>query len=153
MGLDMYLTKRTYVKQWEHTPKERKVNITITGEGGKHIKPNRVTEISEELMYWRKANQIHNWIVNNVDDFEDDGRPCILSLDHLTRLRDVCAMVLEDDDLAPKLLPTQSGFFWGGTEYDEWYFNQVLDTFKYLNDIILELNAADSCFIEYRASW
>ena len=31
------------------------------------------------------------------------------------------------EDLAQELLPTQSGFFFGSTDYDEWYFHDVND--------------------------
>ena len=34
MGLDMYLTKKIYVKNWEHTPKKNKSKLTLV-KGGK----------------------------------------------------------------------------------------------------------------------
>ena len=34
MGLDMYLTRKTYVKQWSHQTPEERFEITIT-KGGK----------------------------------------------------------------------------------------------------------------------
>lgn len=36
-----------------------------------------------------------------------------------------CERVLKDHKLANTLLPTQSGFFFGSTDYDEWYFKDV----------------------------
>ena len=33
MGLDMYLSKKTYVKQWEHTPKEEQFEVTVKRNG------------------------------------------------------------------------------------------------------------------------
>lgn len=32
-----------------------------------------------------------------------------------------------DDEVAEKLLPTQSGFFFGSTEYTRWYFESLLE--------------------------
>ena len=33
MGLDMYLEKEYYVKNWEHTPESERVTITVTRDG------------------------------------------------------------------------------------------------------------------------
>ena len=42
--------------------------------------------------------------------------------------------VLDDgetvEQFAASLLPTQSGFFFGGTDYDDWYFNDVKDCLR-----------------------
>ncbi len=49
MGLDMYLSKKTYVKQWEHNGDDNfKVEVTKKGEVVSHIKPERVSYIEEE---------------------------------------------------------------------------------------------------------
>jgi len=61
MGLDMYLSKKTYVKHWSHqTPEETfEVNVTKGGEPYEGIQSDRVSYVTESLMYWRKVNQIH----------------------------------------------------------------------------------------------
>ncbi len=60
MGLDMSLTKRTYVKNWDWMKPEDTHLVTVL-KGGKPtgIKPERVGEIIEDVAYWRKANAIH----------------------------------------------------------------------------------------------
>jgi hypothetical protein len=63
---------------------------------------------------------------------------------------DVCKQVEADNVLAPTLLPSASGFFFGGTEYDEWYFKDISNTIVYLTEI-LEDELADE--FEYNASW
>lgn len=40
--------------------------------------------------------------------------------------------VLDNHDLAPKILPTQSGFFFGNTEYSEYYFDSVKNLYEVL---------------------
>jgi hypothetical protein len=70
MGLDMYLTRKTYVKQWSHQAPEEQFEVTIT-KGGKPydgIDLSNITNIEEEVGYWRKANQIHRWFVENVQN-------------------------------------------------------------------------------------
>ena len=61
MGLDMYLTKRTYVQNWSHmAPSEiNRVAVKLGGKKHPHIDPKKVSYIIESVMYWRKDNHIH----------------------------------------------------------------------------------------------
>ena len=63
----MYLSKKTYVKNWDHNPKERHFDIKIRQNDQPYpfIDTNNITYIEEEAMYWRKANQIHAWFVKH----------------------------------------------------------------------------------------
>lgn len=152
MGLDMYLYKKSYVKNWDHMTPENKHNITIE-KGGKlrtDIKPNRICYIVEEVAYWRKANHIHKWFVENCQDGIDDCRSAYVSREQLQELLDLCKQVRDDHSQADELLPTQSGFFFGGTEYDEYYFNDIDYTIKVLEEILSEEGSAD---FEYNSSW
>ena len=161
MGLDMYLFK---VKKNKDMP---------------------VDEITygDEIAYWRKANQIHNWFVNNVQNKNDDCRTYNVSEQKLTDLLNTCklvsmscnlikgkvergqefkdgklvpiigdGMVIEDKTVAEKLLPTQSGFFFGSTQYDEWYLETIQDTINQI-DQILDTTDFDTECILYHASW
>ena len=182
MGLDMHLEKRTYVKNWEHHSPEERHNITIKKGGKKHphIKPDRVSNIVEEVAYWRKANHIHKWFVDNVQDGQDDCRDYYVDREQLKELVDLCKQVNEIIKKAPKktiqivtgwqggkeikgdhevyditsteieeLLPTQSGFFFGGTEYDDWYIKDNENTIKMLEPL-LEEEGGD---FYYSSSW
>ena len=111
MGLDMYLTKKTYVKQWESTPEEKRTTIKVEGWLSSSIGGDRITHIEEEVGYWRKANHIHQWFVNNVQHGEDDCGEYYVSLDDIKSLAKLCLAVKEDNSLAEDLLPVQSGFF------------------------------------------
>lgn len=48
-------------------------------------------------------------------------------------------------------LPVQSGFFFGGTDYDEFYLDDLRDTVEQLERVLKETAEGDS--FEYRASW
>lgn len=151
MGLDMYLSKKTYVKQWDHQSPEEKYEVVVT-KGGKtvdNIKPNRVSYIVEEAGYWRKANQIHRWFVENVQHGEDNCGEYYVDSEKLSELLELCQKVKADNSLAEELLPSASGFFFGGTEYDEWYFNDIENTIAVLEEA-LEDNRAD---YYYSSSW
>jgi len=160
MGLDMYLYKKTYVKRWEHTEPEKLYTVDVL-RGGKpvpHIKPERIKFVTEEVAYWRNANHIHQWFVDNVQyasyiwNGVDECQTSYVYSSVLQKLLDVCKQVVENPDLAPELLPTQEGFFFGSTKYDEGYFDDVKETITMLESILSEEGAERSDF-EYRASW
>lgn len=142
--------------------------------------------IHEEVGYWRKANHIHLWFVNNVQDGIDDC--CYhheVTKELLEELRDTCIEVLNNsvtmlgkvkngahydkdscswvDDLeigqvvinpevARDLLPTTSGFFFGGIDYDEWYLRDVKNTIAIINKV-LDTTDFEKEMIYYVSSW
>jgi hypothetical protein len=150
MGLDMYLEKRTYVRQWEHQTPEEQYNVEVT-KGGKPVKidPKRVTYVIEEVGYWRKQNQIHQWFVENVQNGEDNCAEYCVSKGQLEDLLEICKKILNDNSLAEELLPTASGFFFGGTEYDEWYFDGIQNTIEILEGVLSDTTAD----YYYSSSW
>ena len=154
MGLDMYLSKKTYVKNWNHMSEDEKHKVTIEGKSAKEIKPERVTYIEEEVAYWRKANQIHNWFVENVQNGEDDCRSYYVEASQLEDLVNRCKEVLEDNSKAEELLPSIGGFFFGGTEYDEWYFKDLENTVELVGGILEEMKENDAYYeFYYESSW
>ncbi len=149
MGLDMYLDKRTYVQYWEHNGDENyEVEVTKGGEPTK-IDPKKVKYIIEEAGYWRKANQIHQWFVDNVQGGEDNCAEYYVSSDKLEELLDLCKKVQTDNSLAEVLLPTASGFFFGGTQYDEWYFKDIDNTIQILEEALADKGGD----FYYSSSW
>lgn len=106
---------------------------------------------AEEVMYWRKANAIHKWFVDTVQGGFDVCEPHAVTVGELLELKNVCALVLENHDLADELLPTESGFFFGSTEYDDWYFENLARTVNQLDDLLAEASE-DEVFV-YRSSW
>jgi len=183
MGLDMYLEKHTYVKNWDHMKPEERTTVTISGARGKEIKPDCIREVVEEVMYWRKANHIHAWFGRNCTDGNWDERRAYVTSDHLRKLLAECEEVLAKSELVPgkihngttydkdnpkgkmnfedgliikdtstadRLLPTQSGFFYGSTEYNEWYLSDVKKTAEKIKELLAEDPHAD---YEYVASW
>ena len=150
MGLDMYLEKRTYVRQWEHQTPEEQYNVEVT-KGGEpvNIDSKRVTYVIEEVGYWRKANEIHNWFVENVQGGDDNCAQYYVGSDKLAELLDLCKKVQADNSLAEELLPTTSGFFFGGTQYDEWYFKDIENTIEILEKVLDEKGAD----YYYSSSW
>lgn len=106
--------------------------------------------IEVKVAYWRKANAVHGWFVTNCQDGEDNCQTSYVSRDQLTELVDICKKVLADNSLASELLPVQEGFFFGGTEYDEWYMGNV----QYTADAIGKLLTLPTDWeFNYSSSW
>lgn len=93
-----------------------------------------------ELMYWRKANQIRRWFVDHLNDFDpsDNLGKYDVSREVLQDLIDDIDYVLEDESIerAEEVMPTGSGFFFGNTEYDEYYFDSLRYTREQLQEIL-----------------
>jgi hypothetical protein len=152
MGLDMYLTKKTYVgAEFDFREVKGTIDITIKGVS-LPIEFKRVTYIYEEVAYWRKANAIHNWFVQNCQDGIDECQETYVPMEKLEKLLDVCKQVQKNHELAPSLLPTTKGFFFGGTEYDKWYFDDIKYTIKVIKRVLKEQKISQQS-IYYSSSW
>jgi hypothetical protein len=150
MGLDMYLEKRTYVRQWDFQKPEEQYNVEVTkGVEPANIKSEMVTHVCEELGYWRKANQIHNLFVENVQDGVDNCGEYAVSKADLQSLLDICLAVKLDHSQAEELLPSASGFFFGNTDYDEFYYGDIDHTITILKEALSDTNAD----YYYSSSW
>lgn len=88
-----------------------------------------------EIGYWRKANHIRAWFERHLPDFADNSRTPITQ-ETLKELLVDCQKVLLDHDKAKLLLPRQSGFFFGSLDYDEYYYEDIEDTIKMIQDIL-----------------
>lgn len=162
MGLDMYLEARKAVyvgkfidesngKAKLELPEELKMF-----EGSWDSVINFKTDY--RIGYWRKANHIHKWFIDNCGGGVDECQDMYVSKEDLENLLKVCNEVLAEHGDAEKKLPTQSGFFFGGTEYDEYYFNEVKYTKEVCEKAIQFLDertkAKDYLWsIHYQASW
>lgn len=181
MGLDMYLNKKTYVGNYYRGEKDRVKVVLPKSEAKqtfpiKKIKTERVSEITERVMYWRKVNSVHNWFVENVQDGTDDCGEYYVSEEQLAELVELCEedvvylnslemkesepqkdilsgneytyKIYEDvDEDRLNLKPTE-GFFFGDTEFNEYYKNSLVETIDGLKPLLEE-----SGDFYYQASW
>ena len=145
MGLDMYLNAKRFL--W-HSEDEIASKV---GEVFPELGDARVKEITCELMYWRKANAIHKWFVDNVQEGVDECQESWVTRENLVSLLAVVNEVLADRSKAATLLPPQSGFFFGNTDIGEWYFQDLEYTRQGLEKILaMDLEKWD---LYYRSSW
>lgn len=180
MGLDQYLTIRhkstdaaiqQYNEYWNMTAEQRE-GLT------EPVFPDVI-----ELAYWRKANQIHRWFVENVQNGVDDCGIYTVTRSDLERLLNACESVMShvqktnipSEDFAygygftaynyskdavkksKDTLPTINGFFFGNTSYNDYYFFKIENTIEQLREVFFKLNKLytdeNEWVIEYQSSW
>lgn len=135
MGLDMYLIRR-----------------------------RKKSSENEDIMYWRKANAIHRWFVQNVQGGVDDQKYYKVKKKQLNELKDKCAYIInntsygpsyEDEvtnvDVCKETLPTEDGFFFGRIDYNGYYLSHIKYTYDNLEQILKETNFRD--YEIYYGSW
>jgi len=144
MGLDMYLSAKKYL--WSFNDADTQVAKEIQE---KINVQRRVKEVSIEAMYWRKANQIHGWFVDNVQDGIDECKPHHVTREELEKLLQTCRAALDQKDST--VLPPQAGFFFGDTEVNDDYWNDIRRTAAEIETLLAELD--DTWEFEYCASW
>lgn len=84
--------------------------------------------IKEEVGYWRKANQIHNWFVENIQDGVDDcGYHREVREDDLKELLDICQTVLKNCELV-------DGQVCNGYTYENGERIPIMEDGKYVKD-------------------
>ena len=116
----------------------------------------------ESLMYWRKANAIHKFFVDTCADGIDESQPIEVPIDVLADLLGRCETILAsgpnddeliiDEDIANELLPTHDGFFFGSTDYDDWYIEDLKATTRAIKPIVDHPELYPDPII-YQASW
>jgi len=162
VGLDMYLYRREYISGWDWENKDSKdremYDCILEYTGAKRCASSPHAQIEVCVAYWRKANSIHGWFVNQLADGVDECQSIYVSKEDLEKLRLACHNVLlapagiKAEDIAAQygLLPTP-GFFFGSYEMDEYYDQDLRNTISQIDDV-LSASGEWSDFI-YRASW
>lgn len=162
---------------------EIKANIHTCYWGWDDKKKYGHEDVSDGIAYWRKANAIHKWFVDNCGDGFDECQLMEVSKEQLEillfttqKVKDSCVLVkgkikngyryvdgkevpimedgyyIENPSVAIKLLPCTDGFFFGSTEYNQWYYKDLEDTIKQITEI-LETTDFDNEYVSYQASW
>jgi hypothetical protein len=147
MGLDQYLYKKTWVNSNRKNNTHQVVDKTVEI-FDKEYPLKDLEYLVYEVGYWRKANQIHKWFVNNVQEGNDDCKEYYVSDEKIKELYDLCIEIINNPQKAEELLPTHAGFFFGSYEYDEYYMKDLQHTIGILEPL---LNCDDSIY--YSSSW
>ena len=156
-----YARKTTYkpFSKWGNPDRANEVNYTedlktfsdyICDRNFKSVQ----TKIRYQIGYFRKFNALHSYIVKTFADGIDECQDIILYKEDVEQIKKVLDEVLEanTEEKAKELLPTQSGFFFGGTDYDEYYFEDVKDAADLMQSFLDNFDFEKYQLI-YEASW
>lgn len=95
---------------------------------------NKQTGEDRLIHSWRKANQIRQWFVSHYEQNPQEQLKISLTTEDIDALIAEIEIVLQKPELAPHLMPTSDGFFFGSTDYDDDYFEELKDTLQYLEN-------------------
>lgn len=154
MGLDMYLQAERFVSGYDFFPADKPVFEAVVAavEAEDLIDPETpMAHVNVTIGYWRKANAIHAWFVNELAGGVDECQKIYVPKERLVELRELVTTVLKDPSRAEELLPPQSGFFFGSTEVDDWYMQDLATTLGIVNKA-LDLDEG-RWTLHYQASW
>ena len=193
MGLDMYLKRGKKIPKisWEEYKEIRNKVVNDDEEVlekykdyvvncGEYYKWN---DLVKEVGYWRKANQVHKWIVDNWQNGVDNCDLYEVTKKNLEELLFKCESIVKNCPLidgkvvngytfkdgmkvpnieygkvmtniyvAESILPTCEGCFFGGTDYDEFYMSDIINTIEIIERVLKETNF-DEEYICYESSW
>jgi hypothetical protein len=154
MGLDMYLTAERYMSKYfdaEDSAKIASIN-EIFNIAGEEDGDYGAQSVIFKVAYWRKANAIHQWFVENCQEGVDECQKAYVSREQLQTLIDLCKEIIANPKKAREDLPTASGFFFGSTEYDTYYMQDITYTVERLEKILND-SALEKCEFYYQSSW
>lgn len=155
MGLDMYLYAETLVSNWRNEPGEKemfnnilsalKVPAGLVADGS----PSMTVSIT--ACYWRKANAVHAWFVDNAQKGVDECQRTHVSREKLSELVEACKEEIGTRGKSDKMKP-RSGFFFGSTEKDEYYYSDLEFTVERITQL-LDSKELEEFDFYYRSSW
>jgi len=152
IGLDHWLIRTRYVRTYNN---EVAIVSGIEIPEGAVVKTIKIDGIT-----WRKANAIHAWFVEEVQEGNDDCKSYWVPRETVQKLLDLIVTALASrkiDDRgnitheAETVLPTQGGFFFGSTDYDEYYWEDLESTEKELKELLNK--TPEDWDFEYGSSW
>lgn len=106
----------------------------------------RIKDTQEEFyeVYWRKANQVFRYLEKNIGTIEN-CKEHVVPVDVVKNLLNTCIDVFDkatdgtyvtNSEYASQKLPTRSGYFFGSTEYNEYYVMEIKWTIEELTNAL-----------------
>lgn len=98
MGLDMYLYARKHISTWRNEENAKRDEVLAALD----LEIEDLTEagiyIEIPVAEWRKAQRVHNWLVSDVQDGNDNCADYFVSQDTLVELREWCLDNVDQGD-------------------------------------------------------
>ena len=99
-------------------------------------------------LYFRKVNCVYRYFEDRLED-----ESCFIEKSDAVDIMERAIKILtsKDTELAEELLPTREGFFFGGTEYNEWYYQGLVEILSEFGGLLSKWDDGDLCYIHM--SW
>ena len=163
MGLDMYFyaRKTTYksFSKWDNPDRADETNYpedlkTFSDYIYDRNFKSAETEIRYQIGYFRKFNALHSYIVKTFANGIDNCQDIILYKEDVEQIKKVLDDVLKanTEEKAREILPIQSRFFFGETDYDEFYFNEAKVAADLMQSLLDNFDFENYQLV-YQASW
>lgn len=107
----------------------------------------------QTILQWRKANQLRALFVRRASLNPNEEVEVVLEKADIIQLRNDIQSVLLNPKRAPYILPTQAGFFFGSTDYDDYYFETLAGTHDVLERILVAMNKGVLETVTYSEWW
>lgn len=147
MGLDITFYKAKRSKDNETKELLEEIRKALAAEYLKSIDERNSKLINEledekekinpwnEVAYFRKVNFLIPFF-----GYEENCSNIEIDKYQVEDLIEACKEVLANHDKASFLLPTQAGFFFGSTDYDDWYFDDVQNVKEKFEEILADFD-------------
>lgn len=113
--------------------------------GIRHIYIEKISR--KELAYFRKVNFLIPFFENYFNTKIENLKDLEITKESIKELKDRCEHILADHTIAKDLLPTQGGFFFGSINYDEYYYDDVVDVLDNCNVLLQEFDKLEEDLI------
>jgi hypothetical protein len=108
-----------------------------------------IISLDIRVAYWRKFNALHSWFVANVQYGIDECEPHIVTIDHLKKLREDLKELNKTN--VDEKFATQGGFFFGSTDYDDYFWADV-ERLKCEVEYLINQQPTDTMYV-YQSNW
>jgi hypothetical protein len=162
----VYLSMHDHVSEHERAKATRVVQVAglepFIGRESKSVMLRRADDrfvVMLQVAYWRKANSIHRWFVEKIQDGVDECEPSRpITATELQELVAACekglaAFAAGDVKLAGDTVSPMSGFFFGSTEVNSYWADDLSTTIAKIKPLLALLNEHPGIDVFYRSSW
>lgn len=141
----LYKTYEFYLKRYGYDSYAKEFSSVKTPDEIETIFNDELKNISAVSdSYFRKVNFIYEFYRSELVNEE-----CLVSKGSILELIETCKDVLNhkgDEEYAEEHLPTTGGFFFGSTNYDKWYWEDVKDCLKQMEKLYKKLEDGDLAY-------
>lgn len=142
------MLKHPYFRAYSFYAKQFNRKVLTIDEFEEGINYHREHFFALEDAYFRKVNFIYEYFNDRIDH---DYEMCLTDKEDIINLIAKCDEVIKNNNKASLILPTRSGFFFGSTDYNDWYYSDVKDCKTQMKALLKKVKEGDKILVYF--SW